>query len=307
MPISDIAEIDITRIDLNLLPVLVVLLEERSVTRTARRLHLTQSTVSGMLARLRAALDDPLFVRGQRGILPTPRAEALLGPLRSWIVEANRLIAVREFDASEWRATVALAATDYTQHVLLKPFLRALRDAAPRLRVAIHSLVFEEVDERLVRGTIDLAISAEGWVPADLPSASLMRERYVLAMWSGHPLARRRRVTLDQFCHYDHLLVSPSGGAFAGPVDDALARLDRRRSVRASVPSFALVPDLLVGSELLCVTPERMVRDRPGIRICAPPFESPEVQMLAIWHPRLSDDPGHRWLRTRLAETARAL
>ena len=307
MPIADIAELDISRVDLNLLPVLAVLLEERSVTRAARRLHLTQPTVSGMLARLREALGDPLFVRSQRGIVPTPRAEALAAPLRTWLVEAHALIAPAEFDPSRWRGSVALAATDYTQQVLLQPLTRALRERAPHLRVAVHSLIFEEVGERLARGVFDLAISALGWVPADLPSLALLDERYVLAMSAQHPLAGKRRVTLNQFCHYDHILVSPSGGAFDGPVDESLAKLGRERAVQLSVPSFALVPDLLAGSDLLCITPERMVRERADIHIGVLPFAAPKIKMVAVWHPSVSDDPAHRWLRETLAGAARGV
>lgn len=302
-----IADSDIRGVDLNLLLVLAVLLEERSVTRTARRLGLTQSTVSGMLARLREALGDPLFVRSQRGMLPTPRAEAMAGPLRAWIAEAQTLIVPAAFDPGHWRGSVALASTDFTQHVLFEPFLRTLRERAPQLRVALHPLVFEEVAERIGRGVFDLAVSVSGWVPADLPSLALSKERYVLAMWTGHELAGRRRIGVDHFCAHDHVIVSPSGGGFTGPVDEALAKLGRHRRVRLSVPSFSLAVDLLAGSDLLCVLPERMARGRADIRTCRPPFATREVEMVAVWHPRFSDDPGHRWLRETLAETARSV
>lgn len=295
---------DIRALDLNLLPVLAVLLEERSVTRAAQRLNLTQSTVSGMLGRLRSTLDDPLFVRSQHGILPTPRAEAMAAPLRAWMAETTTLIAPIPFDPGQWDGSVSLAATDYTQHVLLEAALATLREQAPRLHVAVHPLIFDEVGEQLARGVFDLAISVKGYVPSELASLKLMRERYVLAMWAEHPLAGQRRVSLAAFCRYDHIVVSPSGGDFSGPVDDDLAKLGRRREVRLSVPSFSLVADLLSGSELLCYTPERMVRHRDDIHVAHGPFERPFIDMVAVWHPRVSEDPAHRWLRTVLAETA---
>lgn len=295
---------DIRGIDLNLLVVLDVLLEERSVTRAAARLHVTQSTVSGMLARLRDALGDPLFVRTRTGIAPTPRAEAMAGPLRAWLLEARALVAPARFDAARWDATVAVGATDYTQHVLFPGLIRSLRERAPRLRVAVHALVFAEAAERLASGTFDLVVTAAGWAPPGLPSRLLCRERYVLAMAAHHPLARKRRITLGDFCAYDHVLVSPSGGAFAGPVDEMLARRGQRRNVRFSVPSFALVPDLLAGADLLSVLPERLVAGRRDIRTYRPPIGPDPVEMVAVWHPRLDGDPAHRWLRETLAETA---
>jgi DNA-binding transcriptional LysR family regulator len=304
---SDIVMDDIRGIDLNLLVVLDVLLEERSVTRAATRLHVTQSTVSGMLARLRDALGDPLFVRTRSGIAPTPRAEAMAGPLRAWLLEARALVAPTRFDASRWDAAVAIGATDYTQHVLFPGLVRTLRERAPRLRLAVHALVFAEAGERLGSGAFDLVVTAAGWAPPGLPSRLLCRERYVLAMAAGHPLASRRRIGVRDFCAYDHVLVSPSGGAFAGPVDEMLAARGHRRSVRYSVPSFALVPDLLAGTDLLSVLPERLVAGRRDLRTYRPPIGPDPVEMVAVWHPRLDDDPAHRWLRETLAEAASAV
>jgi len=298
---------DIRAVDLNLLVVLDVLLEERSVTRAAARLHLTQSTVSGMLARLRETLGDPLFVRTRHGLAPTARAEAMAGPLRGWLLEARALVASTDFDPARWDAAVSIGATDYTQHVLLPPLVRALRQRAPRLRLAVHALVFAELAEKLASGAFDLAVTAAGWAPPRLPWRLLCRERYVLAMSTRHPLAGRRRVTVAQFCAYDHVLVSPSGGAFAGPVDEMLARRGHRRRVRFSVPSFALVPDLLAGSDLLSVLPERLVAARRDIHTYRPPLAPKPVDMIAVWHPRLDGDPAHGWLRETLAEAVGAL
>lgn len=304
---ADISKSDIRGIDLNLLGVLDVLLEERSVTRAAARLHLTQSTVSGMLGRLRNALGDPLFVRTRHGIAPTPRAEAMAGPLRAWLLEARALVAPVPFDPSRWEATVSLGATDYTQHVLFPPLVAALRERAPRLRVAVHALVFAELGERLASGAFDLAVTAAGWQPPRMPTRRLCRERYVLVMSARHPLARRRRVGVAQLCAYDHVLVSPSGGAFAGPVDEALARRGRHRRVRLSVPGFALVPDLLADSDLLSVLPERLVAGRRDLHTCRAPVGPDPVDMVAVWHPRLDGDPAHRWLRDTLAEVAQGI
>src|SRR5215831_20739913 len=100
---------DIQNVDLNLLVVLDVLLEERNASRAARRLGLTQSTVSGMLARLRDALGDPLFVRARHGLRPTPRAEALAAPLRRWLEDARGLVAAAEFDPARWRGAVSIS------------------------------------------------------------------------------------------------------------------------------------------------------------------------------------------------------
>lgn len=143
MPTSDIHRRDIRNLDLNLLVVLEVLLEERNVSRAARRLALTQSTVSGMLSRLRDALGDPLFVRARHGLHPTPRAEAMTAPLRRLLDDAHALVAPAEFDPSRWRGSVTISSTDYMQDGLLLPFLRELGKDAPHLRVALAPLAID--------------------------------------------------------------------------------------------------------------------------------------------------------------------
>jgi DNA-binding transcriptional LysR family regulator len=307
MTTSDISLADITNVDLNLLVVLDVLLEERNVSRAARRLALTQSTVSGMLSRLRAALGDPLFVRTRHGIRPTPRAEAMTGPLRRWLDDARALVAPAEFEPARWRGAVAISSTDYMQEALLLPFVRELGKQAPGLRVALAPLVIDGLAEKLA-AAFDLAVTIPEFAPPGLPSRRLYRDRYVVAMRSAHPLARRRRLTLDDFCRFDHVLVSPTGGGFAGPADAALARLGRERRVRTSVSTFLLVPPMLEVEDLLAVVPRHLLAGRAGrLRLLPPPFEIPGFDVVAVWHPRVHQDPAHRWLRGRLAQTARRL
>ncbi len=297
--------VDIRRVDLNLLVVLDVLLEERNVSRAARRLSLTQSTVSGMLSRLRDAFGDPLFVRARYGLRPTPRAEALVAPLRRWLDDARILIAPAEFDPARWRATLTISSTDYMQETLLLPFVRELAEEAPVLRIALAPLVIEGLAERLAAGTLDLAVTIPEFAPLELPSRRLYRDRYVVAIRRAHPLARRRRLTLDDFCEFDHAVVSPTGGAFAGPTDAALARVGRERRVRTSVPTFLLVPPMLEAEDLIAVLPRRFVTSRaPRLRLLPPPIEIPGFEVIAVWHPRVQHDPPHRWFRGRLARTA---
>jgi DNA-binding transcriptional LysR family regulator len=308
MPTSDISSNDIRRVDLNLLVVLDVLLEERNVSRAARRLALTQSTVSGMLARLREALGDPLFVRARHGLRPTPRAEAMTAPLRRWLDDARALVAPAEFEPASWRGAVVISSTDYMQETLLLPFLRELGVEAPGLRVALAPLVIDGLAEKLAAAALDLAVTIPEFAPPGLPSRRLYRDEYVVAMRASHPLARRRRLTLDDFCRFEHVLVSPSGGAFAGPADAALARLGRERRVRNSVPTFLLVPQMLEVEDLIAVLPRHLVAGRAGrLYLHSPPLEIPGFDVIAVWHPRVHDDSAHRWLRSRLAQTARRL
>src|SRR5262245_52770636 len=129
---------DIRSLDLNLLKALDALLDECNVTRAAARLALTQPAVSGMLTRLRERFGDPLFVRSQRGIIPTPRALGLAGPVKRLIGDVEALLRPAAFDPATARMTVSLAATDYALKALVVPFLARLRERAPGVKVSVR-------------------------------------------------------------------------------------------------------------------------------------------------------------------------
>jgi DNA-binding transcriptional LysR family regulator len=299
---------ELRRIDLNLLVALDVLLEERNVTRAADRLALTQPTVSAMLARLRELFDDPLFVRAQRGLLPTPRAQALAPPLKEWLAGAHGLVAGEAFDRAMTTFTASISANDYIQSALLVPLVKRLRREAPNVRLAVRGAELCNGTAPFANGDIDLCIATTSEIPSrDLPARLLYNEHYVCIVREGHPLAGAR-VTLDQFCRFPHITISTTGSEFAGPVDHALAQLGRERQVVLSVPGFLILPEVLATDDLVAVVPERVMRGRSsGLRTFTPPVAIPEFNVVALWHRRLHKDPAHRWLRGLVAETAREL
>jgi len=297
---------DMRVIDFNLLIVLDALLDERSVTRAAARVGYTQSTVSGMLARLRDLFGDPLFVRTQRGILPTPRAQALAAPLKQFLADGRRLIARETFDPTRAELTFAISTNDYMQHALLVPFIDVLRREAAKIRLAIKPPIVAGLADALARGDIDLAVTIPEFAMSDLPSRLLYREHYVAAIRPEHPLAKCGTVSMERFCSYDHLLVSPTGGSFEGPTDEELGRLGRRRTVRYSVPSFLLVPELLLTDDMIALVPSRLLRGHgERLKVIKSPVNVPGFDVIAVWHPRVDKDVAHRWLRARVSQIAK--
>ena len=303
---SDIAMHNIKKIDLNLLVVLDALLDERNVTRAAVRLGYTQPTISGMLTRLRDLFGDPLFVRTQRGLLATPRAQALAAPLKQLLADSQRLVARDVFDPASAKATFSISSNDYMQQALLVPLIKVLRDEARHVRIAITPPIIEGLAEALARGQIDLAITIPEFAVSDLRSRLLYREHYVVAVRPQHPLARRAAMTVERFCNYDHLVVSPTGGSFEGPTDQALARLQLRRKVRYSVPSFLLLPEMLQTDDLVALVPSRLLSENnKRLVVLNPPVDVPGFDVIAVWHPRIDKDIAHRWLRGRLVNIAK--
>lgn len=298
---------DIRALDLNLLKALDALLDERSVTRAADRLSLTQPAVSGMLNRLRESFDDALFVRAQRGIVPTLRAEQLAIPVKQLLADIESMLRPQAFNPLTACMTVKVASTDYALRAVVVPFLNALRKQAPNVRVSIQPVDGQELVAQLDRGDIDLVlITPENMTPG-LHAVPLFDEDYVCAMRTDHPDAVQGRLSLDRFCALDHVLVSPAGGGFHGVTDDALERLGRTRRVTVSVTSFLVVPEMLLASDLMAVVPRRLAAGNAGLALLEPPVEIPGFRKTLAWHERTHRDEGHRWVRSLMVNTVQAL
>ena len=180
---------NLRQLDLNLLKALDVLLDECHVTRAANRLSLTQPALSGILVRLRESFDDPLFVRAQRGIVPTQRALDLAQPVKRVLAEIDAMLQTGSFDPASSSMTVRIAATDYALRAIAVPFLTALKRQAPGIRVALVPVVDGQVQAQLERAEIDLALVTPASTPPDLHARQLFEEQYVCVMRADHPAA----------------------------------------------------------------------------------------------------------------------
>lgn len=150
------------------------------------------------------------------------------------------------------------------------------------------------------RGEIDLAFHTLEEAPPGLRCRRLFSERYVLAGRAGHP-GLRRRPTLKQFCRLEQAIVSPDGGGFLGPTDQALAELGAERRVALSVPHFLFLRAVLESTDLVALLPSRLVRERDRLRVVEAPLEVSGYDLAMLWHERSHRDPAHRWLRELIA------
>jgi len=289
--------------DLNLLVALDVLLAERSTTRAADRLGLTQSAVSRILGRLRAALGDPLLVRTSRGLTPTRRALELAGPLRQSVLDLERLLLEGpRFDPRRSTRHFRIAAVDYAQVILLAPLLRQLEVDAPLVDVEVRQPSAES-ERDLEAGALDLLLMPRQPSGPGVVWTALHRDEYTCLVWTGHAC---RRLTPARFAALSHVLVAPRERP-GGVVDVVLAQHRLVRRIAVQVPSFLMVPSLLIGTQRIATVPARMaaelVRTHP-LRTLAPPVEVPGFTMCQAWHELHRHDPGHRWLRDALARVA---
>lgn len=250
----------LSRIDLNLLVLFHVVHEEGHVARAAERLNLTPSAVSHGLGRLRRLLNDPLFLRTPKGVVPSARAQELAGPIADIVAQAGAVIdSAAPFDPAQSRRRFTIGAPDAISSVLLTHLLVALDRQAPGIDVGLVQLLPQHrgrptnqvwnstLTELETRG-LDIAILPIGEVPLRFVAHKLFEEDFVVTMRKGHPFARNP--TLKRYCGMRHLLVSMTGDAH-GVVDEALAQKGLSRRVALTVPSFMMALTALAETDLL--------------------------------------------------------
>lgn len=297
----------LTGFNLNLLLALDALLQEGSVTRAARRLHITQSAMSHNLADLRELLGDPLLIRGKSGMSLTPRAQTLAAALHRGLEQLQRALGEGPaFDPATAVRSFNLTMGDFISVLLMPRLLGPLRDAAPGLGFAVVPVDRRRLAEQLESGEVDLAVGVNLESTAGLRHEPLVTQKFVCIAREGHPDIRGS-LSLEQYERWPHVLVGSQGdGAI---VDAALARLGRARRVALRVPYFLAAPVMVAASDMLLTTAElvadHFARLYPLQRL-APPIELAPFAIHMVWHERFGLDPAHTWLRGQVTEALRA-
>ena len=301
------------QLDLNLLRVFDEVMTERSLTRAAHKLSLTQPAVSNALQRLREALGDDLMKRSGQEMSPTPHALALWPAVRDALGQLEGALVPGQFVPAQASNTFILAMADATAAKLMPGLLAAMDQTAPGVSIRVVPLTTRDPRRLLEDETLDLAIGYFPATMADLTAriqsgaaVAFSHERlysgeYVCVMRRDHPLAKEA-LTLANFCAARHLLVSFSGRPF-GFVDEALAAIGQERRVVLTVNQFFTAGKLVAGSNLLTVLPRHFVNatgiaDQLVLREL--PFAMPLVHVDALWHHRVHRLTAHQWLRQTL-------
>ncbi|WP_394826265.1 LysR family transcriptional regulator [Pendulispora albinea] len=303
-------------LDLNLVRALHALLVERHVTRAAERLGLTQSATSHALARLRAHLRDPLLVRTGKGMVPSPRAQAMLEPLEQALASIAALVATPSpFEPAKARDRFTLATADYMEFVLLPKLAPRIWSEAPGIDLRVVPGP-ASIPGALAEGKVDTVLGLPLLEVPDhrldgargLIVQSLFRERFVCVMRKGHPSARRR-LDLDTFASLPHALISPRGDR-GSIVDTALQKVGRRRRVAIEIPHFLVAPYVVQETDVVLTLAERVAKTFvPSLNLVMvkPPLELPGFTMTMLWHEHKRMDLAHAWLRARIIEVSKGI
>jgi DNA-binding transcriptional LysR family regulator len=296
-------------LNLNLLVALDALLGERSVTAAGKKLHLSQSTMSIALARLRKHLGDPILVPLGRSMVLTDLGRELEKPVRQLLLQIEATMREREaFDPGLSVRNFRIAASDYSIYLLLLDVRRRFDQIAPHISLEILPVVHETLHS-FEQGEVDLLILPDRYRLKSCQHHVLFRDRLVcIAARANENIGPR--ITLPQFRTADHVLFQPDPGHVI-----AVDRWLRKRyrfvpSVKLCVPTYSLVPMAVAGTSRIASIPERLAGlycTMLPIRIVEPSFPMPPIIEVMQWHQSRSADPGLTWLRSLLVEAAFAL
>ena len=310
-------DVSLRTLDLNLLKVFDVVMSERSLTRAAEQLALTQPAVSNALRRLREALGDELLVRKGRTLEPTPRGQALWPAVRTCLQQLQESITPPTFDPATATSTFVLTMADATAAEMMPGLLGVITAQAPGVSLRVVPLTTRDPRTLLEGGHADLAVGHFPAVLADLTAraqagenANFLHHRlfsgdYVCVMRRDHPLAASP-LTLERFCAARHMLVSFSGRPY-GFIDEALATLGQSRRVVLTVNQFFTAGKVVAQSDVLTVLPRHFVEVTGFAHALVQrelPFPVQPIHVDGLWHLRKDGDRAHAWLRTRIAELA---
>ena len=301
-----ISQNKLRRFDLHLLTVLHTVLQTRNVTAAARRLNMSQPAVSRALTRLRLLFKDQLFVKGPRGVIPTPRAEDLAVVVARLLAEIGNAVEQPTFDPASADRVFRIATTDYGALAALGPAMGGLLSEAPNIGIDIVPLKDSSFAE-LATGAVDFALYADDPAPPNLKDMHLFEEHYVSLVRAGHPAAACSEdgvMDLDAFLRHGHILVSVAGDR-SGVVDDALAHRGLTRRVAVSLPYFSTAAVLATQTDLLLTLPRRAALSlslAADLIVLAPPVELESFAYRILWHPRNDTDPGAMWFVDRLSK-----
>ena len=296
------------KLDLNLLVALDALLSEQNISRAAEKIHLSQSAMSNALARLREYFDDELLVQVGRKMEPTPRAQALMDPVRDILVRVDATVAAQpEFVPAQANRLFRLFVSDYTMTTLMPHLFKLAYAQAPGIRFDLRPQIAYP-HRVLERGEADLLIIPKEYCSTEHPADVLLEETYCCVVWDQSPLAKGP-MTAERYMAAGHVVVQVGDGQTALEAW-FMQRLGVVRRVEASTYSFVSPAYLLPGTDRIATMHRRLAQEASRslpIVLRDVPIAVPTMEQSIQWHKHRTSDPGLAWLRGLLKEAVAAM
>ncbi len=297
------------RYDLNLLPIFLALMEERSVTRAAERLGMTQPALSNALSRLRAMLQDPLFVRERYGIQPTPIALELAPGIAEALAKLDdAVLGQQDFDPAKAERLLTIAPNGYVEFVLVPMIIARLEEVAPGITLRLTPYGNDLAETGVTSGTTAMVLGRIVDPPDNLVVQHLMDEGLACVVRAGHPEIGDS-ISREQYERLRHVNVVPPGRLRAG-LFQALAEQSLKRTVAISVTNFFAVAEMVAVTDHIATLPNLICRRLaldPRFKILAAPANLGIFPVEMAWHVRYRHDPAHRWLRALVIDVTKQM
>ncbi|MFG6138551.1 LysR family transcriptional regulator [Halomonas sp. B23F22_10] len=294
----------LSQIDTNLLVVFDLLYRHRNTQRVAEHLGLTQPAVSHALKRLRTLLDDELFERTSRGLMPTPYATQLHEPVEQGLAHLQEALTLtHDFDPTTSQRTFHIAMSDIGEIYFLPRLMSRLAELAPGVSLESVRSDLHDMKQDMEEGRVDLAVGLIPQLGAGFYQQRLFVQRYVCLMREDHPLAAGD-FSRDDFVSARHLVVEARGTGH-GRVEEWLVKGGITRPVRLRLPHFVAMPYIVSDTDLVVTVTDKLAEAtaaRFGLRAMPHPLSLPEVPINLFWHRRFHRDAGNRWLRRLIHE-----
>ncbi|WP_068826954.1 LysR family transcriptional regulator [Pseudomonas sp. BMS12] len=292
---------NLNKVDLNLFIVFDAIYTEANLTRAGQIVGITQPAVSNALSRLRETFNDPLFVRTAQGMVPTPMAQNIIGPVRN----ALQLLRVsvqesRSFNPLQANKTYRISMTDLTETVILPPLFQRLKRLAPMVQVESFLAKRRETTKELAAGRLDFAVDAPLNTDPQVRHVKLMEDRYICAMRPGHPLAKDK-LSLDEYLSLTHIQIS-SRRSGLGYVDLSLGKMGLQRKVTLRSQHYLMASSVLLNTDMAMTVPERFARRHGLHQVPLPVNDVPALETHLYWHESTDQDPANRWMREQIIE-----
>ena len=297
---------NLNKVDLNLFIVFDAIYTEANLTRAGQIVGITQPAVSNALARLRETFNDPLFVRTAQGMVPTPMAQNIIGPVRNALsllrvsVQESRI-----FNPLQANKTFRISMTDLTEAVILPPLFQRLRRLAPAVVIESFLCKRRETTKDLAAGRLDFAVDAPLNTDPQVRHVKLMQDQYVCALRQGHPMAKDR-ISLDEYMGMTHIHISSRRNGL-GYVDLALGKMGLQRRIALRSQHYLMASQVLQQTDMVMTVPERFARRHQLNYVRLPVNDVPPLETHLYWHESTDQDPANRWMREQMIELCQAV
>lgn len=293
---------DIDKLDLNLLRVFDAVYRERSLSRAAVRLGLSQPGISQALNRLRQNTGDPLFVRQTHGVAATAYSDAIALPIQRALAGLQEALQMQTaLDIRQTDRRLRIAMSDYSESLILAPLIRMIDEQAPNLQIRVVPDDRVNLHTALNDGELDLIIGAIPPLNEQYRHQDLCTEEFVCIVRSGHP-SIQGQLSLEQYQQARHVGLAVRAAQLS-KIDQACQPHGFQRQINVVVPNFLAIPFIIAATDCIATMPRRLLRLAPshlGLQVLAPPLALPTPTIRQYWPERNHQDTVCRWVREHI-------